>query len=380
MTGKINRVSLTARVIPSLKKALETESRDHGQTTSNYVESILLSRGQVVSEGDATSLDFQQQLEELRTQNEALQEKMKTQIPADDLLREQENSVYREQKYQARIEALTEHIERLSVNQENTVSNEAYDILALAKTSLESDNQVLQAQIDGLMEELQSTKRYSQEKDDLRIKFLQLQETEKFLRMNNTDLKEQVQKLTEEVEVTEGALDELAKTNQDLTDAYEAKVDKLQQELGELLDIACDAEDLEITKEENNTLYDRIDQLEMQLIEQQQAHEIAIQELDNHLTDEEIIHPEYVEELQSTIAIYKKRITQLETDLTMSEDEIYLDLTPEQAIEIKGYFEKLRTIYDDRSNEELILGALYCGVENERAFFRVLVGDYFNQK
>ena len=111
----------------------------------------------------------------------------------------------------------------------------------------------------------------------------------------------------------------------------------------------------------------------MQLIEQQQTHEAAIQELE----EEETVNPDYMRELQNTVDGHNEQISNLEEELAAFEGKILLDLTPEQIDKINGYFEQLRKIYEGRSDEELVLGALYCGVENERAFFRVLLGEYF---
>ena len=373
MSNKINRVSLTARVVPTLKKALETESREHGQTTSNYVETILLKRGEAVSDNLPRVADMQQQLELLQAKNETLKEQLETYIPEDTLLKEQENVLYREQQYQVRIDELTKHIERLSVNPENTISNEVYDMIALEKSSLESNNQALQAQIDGLKEELQSARQVHQEKDDLRIKFLQLQETEKFLRMKNTDLKEEVQKLTKEVEITEEALDEVTVLNQTLNQSHNTRIAELTEELDEFTELGYTTEEIELLEEENNELQNRVDNLEMQLIEQQKAHEIAIKELE----EEETVNPDYMRELQNTVDGHNKQISNLEEELAAFEGKMLLDLTPEQIDKINGYFEQLRKVYEGRSDEELVLGALYCGVENERAFFRKLLGNYF---
>ena len=374
MNNKINRVSLTARVVPTLKKALETESREHGQTTSNYVETILLKRGEAVSDNLPVVADMQQQLELLQAKNEKLEEQLETYIPEDTLLKEQENVLYREQQYQVRIDELTKHVERLSVNPENTISNEVYDKIAFEKSSLESNNQALQAQVDDLTEELQSARQVHQEKDDLRIKFLQLQETEKFLRMNNTDLQEEVQKLTREVEITEEALDEVTELNQTLVQSHDTRVVELTDELSKFTELGYSVEEIQLLEEANNELHNRVDTLEMQLIEAQQSHEAAIQELE----EEETVNPDYMRELQNTVDGHNEQISNLEEELAAFEGKILLDLTPEQIDKINGYFEQLRQVYDGRSDEELVMGALYCGVENERAFFRKLLSNYFD--
>ncbi|GEM_PF-3806825 len=386
-TARVNRVSLTARVIPTLKKALETESREHGQTTSNYVESILLNRGQAVSDDDATSLDFQQQLEELHAQNEALKEKLETYIPEDDLIQEQEDAVYRKRQYQARIDELTAHIERLSEDQHNqTISTDEYDAIVLSKSTVESANQALEIQVNDLIEQLQEARQYDEEKDHLRIKFLQLQETEKFLRITNEDLEEKIEQLKEEVEINEGAMDQLVLMNEETKEKYSAQIIALEQPLQAFYNTGYDVEEIDTLGDEIEMLHTRIEELEEQTIETDKLHKAEITSLNElietlelEIEDIEVIDPDYVEDLKQSIANYKTQIAQLEEQLIQGEDALYLDLTPEQALEVAGYFGKLRTIYEGRSDEELVLGALYCGVRNERAFLRKLLGDYFEK-
>lgn len=373
---KVNRVSLTARVKPSLKKALETESREHGQTTSNYVESILLTRGRAVSDEEPI-MTLQQQLESLQLENTALKAELETHIPEDDLIQAQENANYRAQKYQTRIDELTEYIERLSDNQESLISTEAYDLLVFEKANLESDNQALQTQIYELNERLNRAIHNKQESEELQSKYLQLQETERFLRSNNDDLQAQVQKLSEEVNIIEQAFDEMAETNQELANIYEAKVKRLSTELKGVNSLGFDLDQLKLIEEENDELHDRVEVLEMQLIEQRQQHKIALQTSESQFEEEEAFDPAYVEALESSIADYKEMISSLEDRLTVAEDEVYLDFSSEQHSEFSEHLVKLHDIYEGHTDEELVLGALYCGVENERAFFRKLVGEYF---
>jgi len=371
-TTKANRVSLTARVKPALKKALETESREHGQTTSNYVESILLSRGEATSNNEVESTELQEELEALQKENSVLKEKLETYVPENDLIQEQENAVYREEKFQARINELTAHIGQLSANPENTISSEEYDRIVSDKVNLESDKQVLQAKVHKLTEQLERMTQYNRENEDLNTRFLQLQETEKFLRINNEDLQAKVQKLTEEVEITEIALEEIANMNKKVENTYEARIAEISDELNEFKEIGIDIHEVKLVEEENDELHDRVESLEMQLIEQQEAHEIALQALE----EEEPIDPAYVESLESSVADYKAKVAELENSLSMAEDEVYLGFTPEQHDSFITYLSKLHNIYDGYADEEMIVAALYCGVKNESAFFRKLVGDY----
>jgi len=128
------------------------------------VESILLSRGESVSDDGSASADLQQQLNVLQAENETLKEKLETHIPEATLMQEQKNTVYREQQYQTRIEELTEHIEQLSTtSDEYTISNEKYDQLALSKNELAATNQQLQLQVDELKEQLYQRSEYDEE-------------------------------------------------------------------------------------------------------------------------------------------------------------------------------------------------------------------------
>ena len=371
MTAKVNRVSLTARVIPTLKKALEEESRNQGQTTSNYVESILLHRGASISDDEDVIDDLHEQLEKLQSENAALQEQLSHKITDDELAELAEDAL----DYEEKINALNEYIEQLVSNQENHIPQEVYDKLAFEKSNLASRNETLQAQNDDLTEQLQNTTYLNQEKEDLHLKFLQLQESQKFLRMKNTDLKEQVQQLTKEVEITEEALDQVTEHNQTLVLSQDARVEELTDELNEFKELGYSTEEIELLEEENNELHNRVDKLEMQLIEQQQSHESAILAEE----EEDTVNPNSIEELQDTIDGHMEHISNLEEEIAEFEDKMLLDLTTEQVDEIDGYFEKLRKVYDGRTNEELVLGALYCGVRNERAFFRVLVGEYLER-